>query len=149
MEFIGPDGKLVVSRGMHSYPPEKISMHKMELDLRHGDIDWVLELRILEVGGPKQQTHPNILDLLENHHTIFGEIPLGMLVDKGFDHTIELEEGVHTVITTPYKHPQAYLDEIERTIKDLLKLVHIGPSSSPFTSFVVLIKNKDGTLLYA
>lgn len=53
MEFIGLDGKLVVSRGMHSYPFKKILTHMMEADLRHGDIDWVVELRISEIGGPK------------------------------------------------------------------------------------------------
>ena len=38
MEFIGIDGKLVVLRGMHSYPPHTLSAHRMEFDMRHGDI---------------------------------------------------------------------------------------------------------------
>jgi hypothetical protein len=50
------------------------------------------------------------------------------------------------VITTPYRHPKAYKDEIERAIKELLALGHIRPSSSPFASSVVLVKKKDGTL---
>jgi hypothetical protein len=50
------------------------------------------------------------------------------------------------VITNPYQRPKVYKDEIEKTIKELLKLDHILPSSSPFASFVVLVKKKDGTL---
>ena len=50
------------------------------------------------------------------------------------------------MITTPYRNPKAYKDEIERAIQELLDLGHIQPSASPFTSHVVLVKKKDGTL---
>ena len=63
----------------------------------------------------------------------------------GFEHIIELE-WTQAVITTPYRHPKRYKDEIEKTIKELLKLGYIWPSSSPFASSVVLVKKKDGTL---
>jgi hypothetical protein len=41
---------------------------------------------------------------------------------------------------------KVYKDEIQKTIKELLKIGHIRPSSSPFASFVVLVKKKDDTL---
>jgi hypothetical protein len=44
------------------------------------------------------------------------------------------------------RHPKVYKDEIEKTIRELLKMGHIRPSSSPFASSVVLVKKKDGTL---
>eukprot|EP00253_Pinus_taeda_P019266 PITA_19266 len=47
---------------------------------------------------------------------------------------------------TPYKHPKAYRDEIERAIQELLALGHIRPGCSPFTSSIVPVKKKDGTL---
>jgi hypothetical protein len=59
---------------------------------------------------------------------------------------IELEEGAKPVITTPYRHPKRYKDEIEKAIKELLDMGHIRPSSSPFASSVVLVKKKDGTM---
>lgn len=93
-----------------------------------------------------QQTHPNILALLEKHQIVFGEIPPSRPPDRGFEHTIELEEGMHAIITTPYRHPKAYQDEIDREIQELLRLGHISPSSSPFNSLVVLVKKKDWTL---
>lgn len=77
---------------------------------------------------------------------VFEDIPLGRPPHEGFEHTIELEEGVHAVITTSYRHFKAYWDEIERAIQELLALGHIRPSSSPFASSVVLVKKKHGTL---
>jgi hypothetical protein len=38
-----------------------------------------------------------------------------------------------------------FKDGIKKAIKELLEMGHIRPSSSPFTSSVVLLKKKDGT----
>lgn len=65
---------------------------------------------------------------------------------EGFEHTIELESRVQAIITTPYRHPKAYRDEIEQAIHELLALEHTKPSSSPFASSVVLMKKNIGTL---
>ena len=77
---------------------------------------------------------------------MFWDLPAGRPPDKGFVHIIELEEETQAIITTPYRHPKRYKDEIEKTIKELLELGYIRPSSSPFASSVVIVKNKDGTL---
>lgn len=77
---------------------------------------------------------------------MFGPIPPGVPPDRGFEHIIELEAGAKPVITTPYRHPKKYKDEIEKAIKELLDMGHIRPSSSPFASSVVLVKKKDGTM---
>ena len=66
--------------------------------------------------------------------------------DRGFEHIIELEEGVKPVITTPYRHPNKYKYEIEKDIKELLDMGHVRPSFNPFSSSVVLVKKKDGTM---
>jgi hypothetical protein len=50
------------------------------------------------------------------------------------------------VITTPYRHPRRFQDEIEKTIKELLAMGHIKPRSSPFASSVVLVLKKDCTM---
>ena len=84
--------------------------------------------------------------ILDRYATDFGDKPPGQPPDQGFEHTIELEQGIQDVIITPYKHPKAYRDEIERAIHELLALGHIWLSTSPFSSSVVLVKKKDGTL---
>lgn len=93
------------------------------------------------------QQHPyDIQVLLNKHQNVFSYIPLGRPLDRGFEHVMELEEGVQMVITSTYWHPKVYNDDIEKAIKELLRLGHIRPSSSPFTSLVVMAKKKDGTL---
>jgi hypothetical protein len=57
---------------------------------------------------------------LRKHDRVFGEIPLRRPPGGGFEHTIELEEGAKPVITTPYKHPNKFKDEIEKVIHELL-----------------------------
>ena len=83
---------------------------------------------------------------MERYSTVFGDIPPGQPLDRRFEHTIELEQGIQAVITTPYRHPKAYRDETERAIHELLALGHIRPNTSPFASSVVLVKKRDGTL---
>lgn len=147
MEFRGPDWKLVVLRGMHSYLPQIISAYRMEENLRHGEIEWVVELRILETRGQPQPPHPNTKTILGRYPIVFGDIPLGWPHDRGFEHIIELKTRVQAVITTPYIYLKVYQGEIERGILELLELGHIRPNSSPFSSSVILvIKKKDGTL---
>jgi hypothetical protein len=88
----------------------------------------------------------DIQALSRKHDRVFGPLPVGRPLDRGFEHVTELEEGANPVITTPYRHPKKFKDEIENVVKELLEMGHIRPSSSPFTSSVVLVKKKDGTM---
>jgi hypothetical protein len=148
MEFTGPDGKKVVLQAMHRYRPKIVSSHSMEAVMRHGDIEWVVECFISnrELPDRLQQLPKDLQVLLRKHHKVFSDIPPGIPPDRGFEHIIELEEGIQAVITNRYRHPKVYKDEIEKTIKELLKMGHIRPSSSLFASSIVLIKKKDNTL---
>ena len=102
-----------------------------------------MELRVSEAGSTGQAVHPYVQSILDRYATVFGEIPPGQSPDRGFEHTIEMEQGIQAVITTPYRHPKASRDEIERAIHELLALGHIRPSTGPFASSVVLVKKKD------
>eukprot|EP00253_Pinus_taeda_P002225 PITA_02225 len=133
-------------RGQHTYSPQIVSAQWMEAVFRKGDIEWVVELRASEPGTTGQTVHPEIQSILNRYAAVFGEILPGQPPDQGFEHTIELEQGIQAVITTPYRHPKAYRDEIERAIQELLALGHIQPSMIPFASSVVLVKKKDDTL---
>eukprot|EP00253_Pinus_taeda_P009694 PITA_09694 len=141
-EKIGRHEKI---QGQHTYPPQTVSAHRMEAVFQKGDIEWAVDLRASEAGTIGQIVHLEIQSILDWYATLFGEIPPGQPPDRGFEHTIELEQGIQAVITTPYRHPKAYRDEIEGAIQELLALGHIRPSTSPFASSVVLVK-KDGTL---
>jgi hypothetical protein len=144
----GVDGRKVVLRGMSNGAPRIVSAKQMEGIFRHGDVACTTECLITtqKPSDNNQQYHVDIQSLLRKHDRVFGEIPPGRPPDRGFEHTIELEEGAKPMITTPYRHPKKFKDEIEKAIKELLEMGHIRPSSSPFTSSVVLVKKKDGTM---
>jgi hypothetical protein len=46
----------------------------------------------------------------------------------------------------PYRHPRRFKDEIEKAIKELLAMGHIRLRKIPFSSSVVLVMKKDGTM---
>lgn len=97
------------------------------------------------MGQHKQDYPTQVQSLLTKHSKVFGDIPPGRPPNKGIEHVIELEEGEKPFITTPYRHPKRYKDEIKKAIKELLKMWHIGPSKSLFASSMMLVKKKDGT----
>eukprot|EP00253_Pinus_taeda_P007201 PITA_07201 len=66
----------------------------MEAVFRKGDLEWVVELRASEAGTIGQTVHPEIQSILDQYATVFGEILPGQPPDRGFEHTIELEQGI-------------------------------------------------------
>ena len=99
---------------------QTVSAHRMEVVFRKGDIEWAVDLRASETGTIGQTVHMEIQSILDRYAIVFGEILSGQPPNRGFEHTIELEQGIQAVITTPYRHPKAYWDEIEQAIQDLL-----------------------------
>ena len=77
---------------------------------------------------------------------MFRDLPHGRTLDRGVEHRIELEIGKSSIKVNPYNHTKIFKDEIERTIKELLDFGFIRPSSSHFSSSVVMVKKKYGTM---
>ena len=46
ISFKDYEGKLVVLKGMNTYPIQVISTKSMRSVMRHGDIEWVVEFEI-------------------------------------------------------------------------------------------------------
>jgi hypothetical protein len=87
----------------------------MEGIFRHEDVSYATECLII-IEKPldnNHQYHFDIQTLLSKHDRVFGWIPLRRLSDRGFEQTIELEEGAKPVITTTCRHPKKFKDEIE------------------------------------
>jgi hypothetical protein len=121
---------------------------RMEAIFRKEEIVYAVECKVSTWVDEKGKVHytPEIKRILDKHQKVFGPIPRGVPLDRGFEHISELEAGANPVITTPYRHPKKYKDEIEKAIKELLDIEHIRQSSSPFASLVVFMKKKDGTM---
>jgi hypothetical protein len=122
MEFQGQDGKRVDLRGMHTYPPKVITVKQMEAVMRQDDIARVAEFRIpvqrFKGGEPNCPREIHDLFRVFQEHNVFGNVPPGRPPDRGFEYISELEEGIGAVITTPYRHPRAYRDELEEFLQE-------------------------------
>jgi hypothetical protein len=119
-----------------------VMTNRMEAIFQREEIVYATECRISTRVDEQGKVHytAEIQEILDKHHKVFGPIPPRVPPDMGFEHIIELEEGAKPVITTPYRHPNKYKDEIEKAIKELLDMGHIRPSTSPFAYSVVLVK---------
>jgi hypothetical protein len=148
MSFRDASGSRVVLRGMSTGAPRAVSAKRMERIFCHIDVAYAVECLITtrKDSEGREHYHPQIIELLTQYGALMGPIPLGRPPDRGFEHTIELETGAKLVIIVPYRQPKRFKDEIEKAIKELLAMGHIRPIASPFSSSVVLVLKKDGTL---
>jgi hypothetical protein len=88
--------------------PRVVIAKRMEAIFKREDIAYAAECRISVQVDKKGDTHysPEIQRIIDRHSKVFEPIPPIAPPDRGFEHIIELEEGVKIVITTPYKHPK-------------------------------------------
>jgi hypothetical protein len=82
--------------------------------------------------------------LIEEFSSLFA-VPTDLPPTRACDHSIPLIEGAAPFSSRPYRFAPALKDEIEKQISDMLKNGIIQPSSSPFSSSVLLVKKKDNS----
>ncbi|KOM56053.1 hypothetical protein LR48_Vigan10g194500 [Vigna angularis] len=82
--------------------------------------------------------------LLQAHYSVFQETK-GLPPSRDKEHNITLKEGVDPINVRPYRYPHFMKSEIEKQVTDMTKAGLIRPSSSPFSSPVILVKKKDGS----
>lgn len=89
---------------------------------------------------------PNLAQLLTHYSTIFS-IPQGLPPPCNQDHHIHLLPSSQRINVRPYRYPQCHKDVMTSMIQEMLKEGIIKPSTSPFSSPVILVKKKkkDGT----
>ena len=64
---------------------------------------------------------------------------------KSNEHAINLQLGAAPISVRPYKYPQLQKNEIEILVIDILQAGIFQPSISPYSSPILLVKNKDGS----
>lgn len=67
---------------------------------------------------------------------------------RNCDHSIPLIVGAHPVYIRPYRFAPALKDEIEHQVTEMLQKGLIRPSTSAFSSPVLLVKKKDGSFRF-
>ncbi|XP_038989888.1 uncharacterized protein LOC120113137 [Phoenix dactylifera] len=93
--------------------------------------------------GPQPQP-PQVQELLAAHQGVLA-MPTALPPKRAFDHSIRLKEEGKPINVPPYRYAHFQKGEIERQVEEMLKQGIIQPSTSPFSSPVLLVKKKDGS----
>lgn len=91
-----------------------------------------------------QTLPPGISVLLDEFAMVFEPIA-ALPPERECDHIIPLVSGAKPVHIRPYRYPPALKDEIERQVADMLQKGIIQPSTSAFSSPILLVKKKNGS----
>ncbi|KAM0019501.1 putative nucleotidyltransferase, Ribonuclease H [Helianthus debilis subsp. tardiflorus] len=110
--------------------------------------DSIAGLFHLALSSPDSQSSEmcpkDLQPVLQEYELVF-QPPSGLPPIRSQDHAIDLLPSSTAVSVRPYRYPHFQKAEIERLVADMLKQGFIRPSSSPFSSPVLLIRKKDGT----
>lgn len=144
-------GCKVKLQGDPSLCHSQVSLHSMRRTIQHEGQGLYLELHQLHMTEHKQaeqcsdhNTNPAVSDLLSEFESIF-HMPDTLPPNRSKQHSIVLKEGTSPISVRPYRYPQIQKDEIERLVKEMLAAGIIQPSSSPYSSPILLVKKKDGS----
>ncbi|CAH9118783.1 unnamed protein product [Cuscuta epithymum] len=135
------NGKKVELKGDPAMCKNAVSLRSL---LKTADGEFRAIVVIREASKGKEATTDSLDDILSQHTEVFAEVQ-GLPPRRTRDHRIELEPGAKPVSVRPYRYGHLQKDEIERLVNEMLQAGIIQPSSSPFSSPVLLVKKKDGS----
>jgi hypothetical protein len=128
------------------YLHSKIKLWGLGASSVHGQ---TLEVCLLDSLSGKEHdiVHhlPSKLQQLLSDYTDVFVIPQGLPPPRECDHQIQLVPGARPVQVRPYRYAPTLKTEIENQIAEMLQTGIIQPSTSAFSSPVILVKKKDNT----
>ncbi|XP_026419514.1 uncharacterized protein LOC113315452 [Papaver somniferum] len=91
---------------------------------------------------PEAITSPALKALLQQYADIF-RTPTSLPPERLQDHRIPLIGGATPVNIRPYRYPYFQKTEIEKIVSELQQAGFIKPSSSPYSSPILMVRKKD------
>ncbi|KAJ4965781.1 hypothetical protein NE237_017630 [Protea cynaroides] len=95
------------------------------------------------IESGQQQNGTELEQLRKKFSSVFAT-PTALPPNRTFDHVIHLQPGTALVNVMPYRYPHFQKNEIERLVHEMLHSGVIQPSTSPFSSRILLVKKKMG-----
>lgn len=144
-------GKFVVLQGEHTDQPQQAQLHHMRKMQQTKAIAECFSIQMVQpelLGAPSLQfladLQPDLAALLYKYQNVF-ETPSGLPPPRAQDHAIPLQAGSKPVKVRPYRYPHSQKEQIEKMVREMLEQGLIQPSTSPFSSPILLVKKKDGS----
>ncbi|KAK8943096.1 hypothetical protein KSP39_PZI009423 [Platanthera zijinensis] len=142
MEFT-QQGKDYCLQGIRSSPLKEISLRSLQrLEEQGSPMAMVVGVEALAQGPP--DVPEEIQELLSQIRDVFQE-PRGLPPLRFRDHGIQMKEGAAPPNVRPYRYPYIQKAEIKKSVKEMLTTGIIRPSTSAFSSPIILVKKKDGS----
>jgi hypothetical protein len=141
------EGHVVQLLGRPKPIPEEASLHQFKRLIATDAIDTLLHFQLLPFQSSPQPNLPHppaITNLLTQFAGLFDE-PHSLPPPRPTDHHIPLINNADPVNIRPYRYPQFQKHEIEQQIQQMLSQGLIQPSSSAFSSPMLLVRKKDGS----
>jgi hypothetical protein len=131
-------------QGITTSSPEIISSHCMENLLKKGHSGVIAQLHAIQ--ATKTPSVPQDLqDILSKHQLVFST-PQGLPPSRGVhDHSIPLVPRSLPPNIHLYHHSFSQKNEIEKMVQEILNAGIIHPSTSPYSSPVVMVLKKEGS----
>jgi hypothetical protein len=131
-------------QGITAGSPEIISSHRMEKLLKKGHYSVIAQLHAIQ--AIETPSAPQDLQAILSKHQLVFSTPQGLPPSHGVhDHSIPLVPGSLPPNIHPYRHPFSQKNEIEKMVQELLNAGIICPSTSPYSSSVVMVLKKEGS----
>lgn len=135
---------------MANSSPQIVSTRRMEAFFRHNNVEWAAHCFVSNKSTIDNESsyHADIQTVLNKHGAVFGAIPLGCPLDRGFEveHMMELEQGsktsYHNTLQASSSFQRGNRENNQRVAKN-------GTHTLKFQSFassMLLVKEKDETL---
>ena len=103
------------------------------------DQGMLVEINQVEKPGTQPGEIPKAFQpIVTAFKEVFSE-PRGLPPNREKNHAINLKDGTSPVSVRPHRYPHIQKDEIERMVRDMLDAHIIRPSTSPFSSPVLLV----------
>jgi hypothetical protein len=123
--------------------PKVISSHFMEKLLKKGYFGVIAQLHAIQ--ATKTPSVPQDLQALLSKHQMVVSTPQGLPPSRGVhDHSIPLVPGSLPPNICLYHHPFSQKNEIDKMVQEHLNTGVIFPSTSPYSSPVVMVLKKEG-----
>ncbi|KAA0050169.1 Ty3/gypsy retrotransposon protein [Cucumis melo var. makuwa] len=148
------EGKEVKIKGDPSLTKARISLKNMMKNWEEMDSGFLIECRSLQVRTVEGEKccllnteavgKGLISSVIKQYQDVF-EWPEKLPPRREIEHQIHMKEGTDPINVRPYRYGFHQKGEMEKLVQEMLNSGVIRPSTSPYSSPVLLVKKKDGS----